>query len=98
MNLPLQLSGVTQREVARWYKLKDIEVQLSLVHDQARIKVAPAGRRSGKTERAKRKLVKEALRNPGEIYFAAAPTHDQAKKIWWRDLKLMSFNTSLSSS
>jgi hypothetical protein len=68
-------------------------VQLSLVHDQCRFKVCPAGRRSGKTERAKRVLAKEAMRNPGNIYFAAAPTHDQAKKIWWKHLKLLTFSS-----
>jgi len=46
---------------------------------------------SGKTERAKRKLVKAAMRTPGRPFFAAAPTHKQAKTIWWEDLKLLSF-------
>jgi len=41
---------------------------------------------SGKTERFKRFLVKEANKVVGQ-YFAAAPTHDQAKKIFWQDLK-----------
>jgi len=48
--------------------------------------LVPAGRRSGKTERFKRFLVKQANAAPG-AYFAAAPTHDQAKKIFWDDLK-----------
>jgi hypothetical protein len=64
--------------------------QLRLWYDRHRFKIVPAGRRSGKTEFAKRCLV-EALfrrrwhRGPGR-YFAAAPTRDQAKRIWWRDL------------
>jgi hypothetical protein len=54
--------------------------------------MVPAGRRSGKTERFKRFLSKIALSNPGEKYFAAAPTHSQAKKIFWQDLKLLTFS------
>lgn len=71
----------------RWYKLKDHPKQLELICDKVRFKVVPAGRRSGKTERAKRFIVKEALRNPDEAYFVAAPTRDQVKKIYWTDLK-----------
>ena len=68
-------------------------MQLALVNDDVRFKLAPAGRRSGKTERAKRKLIKEAFKNPGFNYFAGAPTFDQAKRIWWNDLKVMSFSS-----
>ena len=39
----------------RWYKLIDHPVQLELLNDDVRFKGAPAGRRSGKTERAKLK-------------------------------------------
>jgi len=52
----------------------------------------PAGRRSGKTELAKRKLVQAATAGGPFFpprYFAAAPTRDQAKRIWWEDLKLL---------
>ena len=52
----------------------------------------PAGRRSGKTERFKRFLAKQAMANPSNLYFAAAPTHDQAKKIFWDDLKALTFS------
>lgn len=54
-----------------------------------RFPIVPAGRRSGKTERAKRFLAKQAMLNPNEKYFAAAPTYNQAKKIWWDDLKML---------
>lgn len=77
------------RQLARWYPLKDHPVQLALmkaVGQGVRFPLVPAGRRSGKTERFKRFLVKQANRVPGP-YFAAAPTHDQAKKIFWDDLK-----------
>jgi hypothetical protein len=77
------------RQLARWYSLKPHPVQLALldaVPSGVRFPLVPAGRRSGKTERFKRFLVKQANKVPG-AYFAAAPTHDQAKKIFWDDLK-----------
>lgn len=58
-----------------------------------RFNTVPAGRRSGKTERAKRKLVIRAMEacTPWEPrFFAAAPTRDQAKRIYWDDLKALS--------
>lgn len=64
-------------------------MQLALVaavHGGIRFPLVPAGRRSGKTERFKRFLVKQANAVIGQ-YFAAAPTHAQAKKIFWDDLK-----------
>lgn len=82
------------RQLARWYVLKDHPVQLALVDavpGGLRFPLVPAGRRSGKTERFKRFLVKQANRVPGP-YFAAAPTHDQAKKIFWDDLKAFSLS------
>lgn len=87
----LQLSA-RPAELARWYKLKDHPVQFDLVNDPIRFKVVPAGRRSGKTERAKRYVVREAMRTPGP-YFVAAPTRDQVKRIYWEDLKLLSFSS-----
>lgn len=80
------------RQLARWYPLIDHHVQLALiaaVPNGVRFPLVPAGRRSGKTERFKRFLVKQAQEVPG-LYFAAAPTHDQAKKIFWDDLKAFS--------
>jgi len=85
----------TQRELARWYKLKDHPVQLALVEAVlrgVRFPLVPSGRRSGKTERFKRFLTKQAMRVPGP-YFAAAPTHDQAKKIFWQDLCLLAMTS-----
>lgn len=84
-----------QRQFDRWYKLKELQVQLDLVNavgSGIRFPVVPAGRRSGKTERAKRFLAKQAMKHPNEMYFAAAPTHDQAKKIWWQDLKMLTIS------
>jgi len=84
-----QLPLAVQRNLSRWYELKDHPVQCALIQavpNGVRFPLVPAGRRSGKTERFKRFLVKEANRKQG-MYFAAAPTYGQAKKIFWKDLK-----------
>lgn len=57
----------------------------------------PAGRRSGKTERFKRFIIKRGINTwldrdiytMEQNYFLSAPTYGQAKKIFWRDLKTM---------
>ncbi|GAA7757402.1 hypothetical protein RN01_22645 [Cupriavidus sp. SHE] len=95
----MTLSLQTKRELERWYKLIDHPVQTDLIHAVAngvRFPVVPAGRRSGKTERAKRFVAKMAMKNPGEMYFIAAPTRDQVKKIYWADMKRLCL-TSLCS-
>ena len=84
------------RELSRWYELKDHPVQLALVKAVSagiRFPVVPAGRRSGKTERFKRFISKEAMRNEAEKYFIAAPTRDQVKKIYWDDMKLFTLSS-----
>lgn len=83
----------TQRECARWYLLKKQPKQLAYVESKARFNVVPAGRRSGKTERAKRKVAKIAMAMPGEDYFCAAPTRDQVKQIFWNDMKRLTFQS-----
>jgi hypothetical protein len=88
-------NALLKGQAERWYPLKEHPVQRALVNaisDGARFCVVPAGRRSGKTERAKRFLVKQALANDNRKYFAAAPTYGQAKRIWWDDLKALSFS------
>ena len=81
-----------RKDVDRWYSLIEHDVQTALVNDQVRFKIVPAGRRSGKTERAKRFVVREAFREPGP-YFVAAPTRDQVKRIYWQDLKLLALTS-----
>ena len=85
---------MSQRDIDRWYPLIDHPVQSALVNDRVRFKVVPAGRRSGKSERAKRFLVREAFREPGP-YFIAAPTRDQVKLIYWADIKRLSFASTM---
>ena len=78
----------------RWTPLRAHPEQTRLVNSPARFKVVPAGRRSGKTERAKRRVVRAAMdvttfRFPDPMFACAAPTYNQAKQIYWKDLKRM---------
>lgn len=86
---------ILDRQMGRWYPLKDHPVQLALcnaVPSGVRFPVVPAGRRSGKTERAKRFVAKQAMAHANEKYFVGAPTYSQAKKIWWDDLKSLTLS------
>ena len=88
----MTISLQTQRELARWYPLKPHPVQLALmaaVDNGVRFPVVPAGRRSGKTERAKRFVARQAMQNAGERYFIAAPTYAQVSKVYWADMKAL---------
>ncbi len=88
MELPVQTKVNLPR---RWTQLREHAEQLRLVHSTAKFKVVPAGRRSGKTERGKRWLLRCCMTYPpGSNFFAGAPTRDQAKRIWWQDLKDLS--------
>lgn len=61
----------------------------------------PCGRRSGKTELFKRKVVKRAMRGTkfgNARFFAAAPTNDQAVKIYWQDLKALTPQWALAGA
>jgi len=87
---------IQQKDIDRWYPLIDHPVQTDLVNDNVRFKVVPAGRRSGKTERAKRFVAREAMRKLGS-YFVAAPTRDQVRRIYWADLKRLCFTSILGS-
>jgi len=78
----------------RWTPLDAHPEQLRLIRSPARFRVVAAGRRSGKTERGKRHLVRCALEGITGVarptFVAAAPTRDQAKRIFWQDLKALS--------
>ncbi len=91
------MNPAIQRCYDRWYPLNEIPVYaelMSAVDKGIRFPLVPAGRRSGKTEKLKRFVAKKALSNPGEKYFLGAPTRDQAKKIFWQDIKLLTFSPS----
>lgn len=85
---------------ARWTSLRHNDCQYALTHTTARYIVVPAGRRSGKTElEGKRMMVMRAVcaRNKSTPQFyrpyadprfgIGAPTRDQAKRIYWNDVK-----------
>jgi len=86
---------MTQAPPKRVDQLRYHPVQSRLRKSNARFKVVEAGRRSGKTEHAKRDGIQRAIcahMDPGiDDYRVAfcAPTRDQAKQIYWDDLKRM---------
>ena len=73
-----------------WKRLRPHKKQFEYFSSEKRFNIVPAGRRSGKTEIAKRRGVRKAIAyadsSDGWFVFAA-PTHNQAKRIYWRDLK-----------
>jgi hypothetical protein len=76
----------------RWTPLRAHAVQRAYWTSPHRFNTVPAGRRSGKTELAKRKLVLRTIKGTDFVrprFFAGAPTRDQAKRIYWDDLKAM---------
>jgi hypothetical protein len=61
--------------------------QIDYYNDKHRFIVLPAGRRSRKTLIGRRKVFNTALENAQHRYFYGAPTHKQAKDIFWNTLK-----------
>lgn len=86
---------------ARWTPLRPHPEQARYIQSRARFNVNSSGRRSGKTELAKRKIVWRALNAhrrdlPGlyiphqtSSFFIAAPTFHQVRRIYWEDIKSM---------
>jgi hypothetical protein len=66
---------------------------IEAVPNGIRFPIVAAGRRSGKTERFKRFLARAALSARNSRFFAAAPTNQQAVKIFWDDMLLLSFSS-----
>lgn len=75
----------------RWYKLRPHDVQQAFYFSSTRFNIVHAGRRAGKTELCKRKLIKKAMccTLPDGRFTFGAPTHSQAIKIFWDDLIAM---------
>lgn len=86
---------------SRWFAINE----KALLHpEQNRLKadmldsnyrnfIIAAGRRSFKTERfAKRMMIKKCIsvKNKGHFYYMGAPTRQQAKEIFWQDMKQLS--------
>ena len=90
----LELGKVTEGPLLtpRWTPLIPHEEQIRLITSPARFKTVPAGRRSGKTERAKRFVVRKALevtRWQDPKYLLGAPTRPQAKRLFWDDIRAL---------
>jgi len=76
----------------RWTEFRPHPAGEAYSRSPHRFNVVSAGRRSGKTERAKRKTVIRAMEADTEWaprFFLAAPTRDQAHRIFWDDLKAL---------
>lgn len=73
----------------RWYKLIKHDKQQEYFISSIRFIIAHSGRRSGKTEIAKRKALRFAFENGGKRVVFGAPTHQQAIKIFWDDIVAM---------
>lgn len=87
---PIQVETGPGYITSRWSQLREHSIQKQYWQSVNRFNVVPAGRRSGKTELAKRKLVRRAIKGTqfeDPRFFASAPTRDQAKRIYWDDLK-----------
>ncbi len=77
-------------DVSRWYPLRPHVEQERLWTSSARFKVAACGRRSGKSELAKRCGVRKAI--GASVYhdyrvLFGGPTFQQAKRVFWGDVK-----------
>ena len=85
----------------RWFPLPEQVERHPVIskyrHEQKRFKTVHSGRRSYKTEIAKRTLVAECLANRNQSFFFGAPTRDQAKRIAWSDLKQLSPSWAIES-
>ncbi|MEN6336813.1 MAG: terminase family protein [Phycisphaerales bacterium] len=76
----------------RWYPLRRHDGQRDLWTSPARFKIAACGRRSGKTELAKRyalKLAMGAQQFADARYLFCGPTFMQAKRVFWKDVKAL---------
>ena len=75
----------------RWTHLKEHAEQQRYFRSLRRFNIAHAGRRGGKTELAKRKLILKALEfeKPQGRFVFGAPTHRQAVDIYWDDVIAM---------
>jgi hypothetical protein len=71
----------------RWTVFRPHKIQRQFWDCEARFILLACGRRSGKTELVKRKMVLHLYYDkPGSYFLCCAPTYGQAKLIWWEDL------------
>lgn len=85
------LTKEQNRDLERWYPLPKLTaVHRAYWNSIKRFVIVRAGRRSYKTEIAKRLIIERAMAVPGE-YFIGAPTIPQVRLIYWDDIKRMSY-------
>lgn len=72
-----------------WKRLRDNDKQSLFLRDYTRFQVVPCGRRSGKTEIGRRKIVLSAFNSIGGNFFLSAPTREQCKRIFWDTTKAL---------
>lgn len=76
-----------------WEKLRPHKQQSALYRTKHRFPKVAAGRGSGKTAIARRRMIRalaeEVPGNPHPEYFYGLPTFNQAKRVAWRPLKRM---------
>ncbi len=82
---------LTAEHTPRWTPFHFHAEQNKYAKSTKRFIIAHAGRRSGKTEIAKRRAIRRAMQfdKPQGRFIFAAPTHRQAIKIFWDDLIAM---------
>ncbi len=81
---------MTSATLTRWYALRPHAEQRRLWESPARFRVAACGRRSGKSELAKRCGVRKAISPspyPDFRVLFGGPTYQQAKRVFWGDVK-----------
>jgi hypothetical protein len=87
---PVYVDGMDSNLTARWKPVTLDPRQRAFYMSKARVNLCHSGRRSWKTEGAARRLVRNVLRHhkfSDAMFWAGAPTHQQAKRIWWKRLK-----------
>lgn len=77
----------------RWKKTQWTAAQKRLIEETARFVVLHSARRTGKGDISKRHMIDKAMREPmraeDSFFLFSAPTHAQAKVIFWSDTKKM---------
>lgn len=88
MTLPNLTSNIL---TPRWYSLKFHAEQQRYFKSSKRFNICHAGRRAGKSELAKRRMIIRALdfEKPQGRFVFSAPTHRQAISIYWDDVVAM---------
>lgn len=71
----------------RWFDGPHHAGRIAFWNSDKRFIFNHSGRRSWKTETAKRRVARALITSPNERFLAAAPTNKQAKKIFWEDFK-----------